>query len=327
MPRGPRLDTPGTLHHVIIRGIEKREIVADDDDRGFFVARMGDVAMKTGTKIYAWVLMTNHAHILLKSGGDGLSTFMRKFLTGYSIRYNRRHGRHGHLFQNRYKSIVCEEEPYFVKLVAYIHLNPFRAGLVDALQVLDRYAWSGHLAMMGMQSYNWQDTDYALGYFGQREGSARKAYLEYLLQESLHGRQPKLTGGGLVRSAGGWSEIVSMKRRGERQFSDERILGSGEFAQEVVDDAVASTMVRVPLASRMTDVDELINLDCQNHGLDRQALESGCRRQEYSNMRKELSMKLVFDMGLSYADIAPLLGISASAVCQIVRAAAASRTM
>ncbi len=320
MPRGPRLDTPGTLHHVIIRGIEQREIVADDDDRGFFVARMGDVAMKTGTKIYAWVLMTNHAHILLKSGGYGLSTFMRKFLTGYSIHYNRRHDRHGHLFQNRYKSIVCEEDAYFVKLVAYIHLNPLRAGLVDALPVLDRYAWSGHLAMMGMRAYDWQDTDYVLGYFGQRVGSARKAYVDSLLQESRLGRQPQLIGGGLVRSAGGWSEIVSMKRRGDRQFSDERILGSGEFAQGVIHEADTSIKEKVPLASRLADVNELITLSCQNHGANRRALEKGCRRKEYSNMRKVLSMKLVFDMGLSYADIAPLLGISASAVCQIIRA-------
>jgi putative transposase len=68
MPRGPRLDSPSTLHHVIIRGIEKREIVADDEDREIFVSRMGVVTLKTGTPIYAWALMTNHAHILLKSG-------------------------------------------------------------------------------------------------------------------------------------------------------------------------------------------------------------------------------------------------------------------
>jgi putative transposase len=85
MPRGPRLDSPGTLHHVIIRGIEKREIVADDKDRGIFVSGMGSVALKTGTNIYTWALMTNHAHILLKSGQSGLSAFMRKFLAGYSI--------------------------------------------------------------------------------------------------------------------------------------------------------------------------------------------------------------------------------------------------
>ncbi len=133
MPRGARLDAPGTLHHVMVRGIEGNSIVADDEDRGFFVSRMGKVASETGTSIFAWALMTNHAHILMKSGAAGLSTFMHKLLTGYASGYNRRHQRHGHLFQNRYKSIVCEEDAYFLRLVSYIHLNPLRAGLVGSL--------------------------------------------------------------------------------------------------------------------------------------------------------------------------------------------------
>ncbi len=128
MPRQARLDAPGTLHHVIVRGIGKRGIVDDRKDRGNFVSRMGEIASDTGTEIYAWALMTNHAHILLRSGTFGLSRYMRRLLTGYAISYNLRHHRHGHLFQNRYKSIVCEEETYFLELVRYIHLNPLRAG-------------------------------------------------------------------------------------------------------------------------------------------------------------------------------------------------------
>jgi len=93
------------------------------------VERMGSLAEKTGTAIYAWALMRNHAHILLRSGVSGLSDFMRKLLTGYAISYNRRHKRHGYLFQNRYKSIVCEEDSYLLELVRYIHLNPIRAGV------------------------------------------------------------------------------------------------------------------------------------------------------------------------------------------------------
>ncbi|PIY21949.1 MAG: transposase, partial [Deltaproteobacteria bacterium CG_4_10_14_3_um_filter_60_8] len=108
MPRQARLDTPGTLHHVIVRGIEKRRIVDDRRDREDFVARLGTVAADTATVIYAWALMKNHAHLLLRSSEFGLSGFMRRLLTGYAITYNNRHRRHGHLFQNRYKSIVCE---------------------------------------------------------------------------------------------------------------------------------------------------------------------------------------------------------------------------
>ena len=124
MPRQARLDAPGTLHHVMLRGIERRVIVADDADRHEFVRRLGASAMQSRTSVYGWALLTNHAHLLLRSGPDGLPRLMRRFLTGYAQAYNRRHQRHGHLFQNRYKSIVCEEARYFVELLRYIHLNP-----------------------------------------------------------------------------------------------------------------------------------------------------------------------------------------------------------
>jgi REP element-mobilizing transposase RayT len=126
MPRQARLDAPGTLHHVIIRGIEKRPIVDDAVDREGFVSRMGKLAAETQTAIYAWALLENHAHILLRSSPYGLSRYMRRLLTGHAVVYNQRHNRHGHLFQNRYKSIVCDEEAYFLELVRYIHLNPLR---------------------------------------------------------------------------------------------------------------------------------------------------------------------------------------------------------
>ena len=122
MPHRARLDAPGTLHHVIARSIEKRRIVEDVADRKNFVNRLGELVNGTKTVSYAWALMTNHAHILLRSAEIGLSGFMRSLLTGYAISYNRRHRRWGYLFQNRYKSIVCDEQAYFTELVHYIHL-------------------------------------------------------------------------------------------------------------------------------------------------------------------------------------------------------------
>ena len=130
MPRRARLDAPGTLHHVMVRGIEGRRIVNDAADRKNFVKRIGELSVDTPTAIYAWALMPNHAHILLRSSETGISGFMRRLLTGYAISYNRRHRRCGHLFQNRLKSIVCDEDACFTELARYIHLNPIRAGLV-----------------------------------------------------------------------------------------------------------------------------------------------------------------------------------------------------
>ncbi len=108
MPRQARLDSPGTLHHVMIRGIKSRGIVDDEQGRVNFVRRLSELAAASETAIYAWALMTNHAHILLSSGALGLASFMRRLLTGYAVNYNLRHRRYGHLFQNRYKSIDCE---------------------------------------------------------------------------------------------------------------------------------------------------------------------------------------------------------------------------
>jgi putative transposase len=110
MPRQARLDAPGTLHHVIIRGLERGLIVRDDADRQAFVTRLAALVQATRTPVYAWALLPNHAHLLLRTGPVGLPTVMRRLLTGYAITFNRRHRRVGHLFQNRYPSIVVEAD-------------------------------------------------------------------------------------------------------------------------------------------------------------------------------------------------------------------------
>ena len=212
MPRRARLDAPRTLHHVIVRGIERRKIVNDVTDRKDFVGRLGELAAGTETAICAWTLMTNHAHILLHSSEFGLCGFMRRLLTGYAICYNRRHRRWGHLFlseasrrQDRYKSIICDEGVYFRELVRYIHLNPLRAKLVESLAALDRYRWCGHSVLMGRVKNDWQDRNYVLKWFGQKESEAKKAYRNYIQKGINEGRRPELVGGGLIRSLDGWS--------------------------------------------------------------------------------------------------------------------------
>ncbi|NTU67896.1 MAG: hypothetical protein HGB02_03335 [Chlorobiaceae bacterium] len=319
MPRGPRLDAPGALHHVMVRGIEGSPIITDDDDRNLFLRRMGMAATGTGTTIFAWALMTNHAHLLLRSGAAGLSTFMRKFLTGYASLYNRRHQRQGHLFQNRYKSVLCEEDAYFLKLVSYIHLNPFRAGLVGSLDELSGYPWSGHASLINGTEADWQDRDYVLGHFGDREGSALKAYLAFVSEQMKLGKQDELSGGGLIRSAGGWSEVLSLRQRGELQFSDQRILGSGDFVEEALKAADEIIKSRVTVLSGKTEAFRDLDRMCKDAGVSVTVLQSGSRRRGYSEIRKVLVREFVMERGLTLAETARLLGISASAVNQILR--------
>jgi len=107
MPRKARIDSAGALHHIICRGIERKEIFKDDIDRNNFVDRLGSILAETKTPCFAWALIPNHFHLLLRTANVPIATIMRRLLTGYAVTFNRRHCRHGHLFQNRYKSILC----------------------------------------------------------------------------------------------------------------------------------------------------------------------------------------------------------------------------
>ena len=318
MPRGPRLDAPGTLHHVMVRGIEKQDIFVDDRDRHNFVSRLSALAKATETPVYAWALMNNHVHILLKSGPKGLPTLMRRLLTGYAVTYNLRHQRHGHLFENRYKSIVCEEEVYFKELVRYIHLNPIRAGLVESLSKLDRFNWCGHSFILGQRKNDWQDTEYVLNRFSHSTILARRAYQSFIKQGAGQGRRPELVGGGLIRSLGGWSEVKSMRRSRHLEKSDQRILGSGQFVEDMLEQADRHMKYQHQTENIEEKSKALIQSTCDKTGIHMSALLSGSRVRAVVSVRKALAIRLVTDFGLSLADTARLLGVSASAISRIL---------
>ena len=100
MPRQSRIDAPGALHHIIARGIARKEIFRDDADRDNFLERLCTILKDTKTVCYAWALIPSHFHLLLRTGSDPIATAMRRLLTGYAVSHNRRHRRYGHLFQN-----------------------------------------------------------------------------------------------------------------------------------------------------------------------------------------------------------------------------------
>jgi putative transposase len=222
------------LHHLIVRGIERQEIFKDDADRNSFVDRLGLVSRDTPIDCFAWALMSNHVHLLIRSGLALISPVMQRLLTGYAIRFNRRHHRHGHLFQNRYKSILCQEDPYFLELVRYIHLNPLRAKLVPDYKSLESYAYCGHCILLGQRRNDWQNTHAVLVRFGKSIPQARRHYREFVKNGIKAGKKPELVGGGLIRSLGGWSVVKSLGSMSERIKGDERILGDGSFVEEVL---------------------------------------------------------------------------------------------
>ena len=313
MPRQARLDSPGTLHHVMIRGIERGDIVGGDRDREEFVSRMGDLADETRTKIYAWALMPNHAHILLKSGPKGLAGYMRRLLTSYASYYNRRHQRHGHLFQNRYKSIVCEEEPYFMELVRYIHLNPLRGNLVKSLSALDDYRWCGHAVILGRRMRKWQDTAYVVRWFGSKE-----RYRAFAKEGFTQGQRPELVGGGLIRSQGGWSSVKAMRKSGEEETGDERILGGGGFVDRLLAEAEEKIKRQLPSRELERRARKIMEEICAKEKVTREVLASGSRRGQVSRTRARLAEVLVREVGLSMAECARQLGVTTSAIALIL---------
>jgi len=256
MPCQARLDAPGVLQHVMARGIERRKIFWDDKDRSSFLERLAVILEETQTQCYAWVLIPNHFHLLLRTGATPLSKVMRRLMTGYAVTFNLRHRRAGHLFQNRYKSVVCEEDPYLLELIRYIHLNPLRAKIVVDLKALDKYSWTGHSVLLGKQKNPLiSDTipinnnekllaevtiEDVLKHFGKRLKDARQNYHHFVEKGIKQGRRPELQGGGLVRSAGGDTSVLSPKRKEDRELSDERILGSGDFVSGVMKKAATN---------------------------------------------------------------------------------------
>src|SRR4030042_314908 len=231
MPRQSRIDAPGALHHLMIRGIDRTLIFRNDEDRESFLDRLGAILMGSSTPCYAWSLLSNHGHFLFRTGKIPIARVMRKLLTGYAVTFNRRYRRHGHLFQNRYKSILCEEDAYQQELVRYIHLNPLRAGLVNDLRELGSYAYSGHSVLVGKKNRSWQDRDYVLRYFGQTEREAKRRYVSFVSKGIEEGSRPDLVGGGLLRTVGGWKGLEDLRDSGERVRGDERILGGSRFVE------------------------------------------------------------------------------------------------
>jgi REP element-mobilizing transposase RayT len=319
MPREARLDTPGALHHVICRGIERRKIFRDDQDRDNFVERLGNVLSRTSTPCLAWALIPNHFHLLLKTGKTPIATVMRRLLTGYAVTFNHRHRRHGRLFQNRYKSILCQEEVYLLELVRYIHLNPIRAKLVSSLSDLNRYPYCGHSRLVGELSAEWQDVSTVLDRFGKGLSTARKKYFDFVADGLKQGSRPELTGGGLVRSAGGWKELGALRKANIHLHNDERILGDSDFVEAVLKEAAESLERTQKYRQEGFGFDQLKQLVAEILKIDEREIVAPGKQPLRVRARVLLCFWAVRELGLSATNVAKLLSLTQPAVSKAVQ--------
>ena len=320
MPRHAHLDAAGALHQIILRGINRGDLFIDNVDRKKFLGRLGQVAGDGRSTLYAFALMRNHVHLLVRSGDMGISAFMRKLLTWYALYFNKRHGRTGHLFQNRYKSILCDEERYFLALVRYIHLNPLRAGVAPDMKALDHYRWSGHAVLMGHRPASFTDARYVLACFAKDDRSARKAYRRFVEEGVALGPNPELAGGGLIRSSGGWSQVLSARRRKDPMKGDERILGDSDFVLKVVSEAEALHRRQFSVKPEAR-IEEIIREECRRGETTLAELESGVKRHKVTAVRETVALRCARELGLSAAEIARRVGVNTSAVTKAIERA------
>jgi REP element-mobilizing transposase RayT len=303
----------------MIRGIERRKIFFDDEDRNNLIERLSVLLPETRTQCYAWALMPNHAHFLMRSGPAGLSLVMRRLLTGYAVYFNRRHKRHGQLFQNRFKSIICQEDVYFQELVRYIHLNPLRARLINDLKLLDRYPYSGHSVLMGRGEKAWQDTEYVLRYFGKTSRGARNKYRAYVEKGIDLGRRPELVGGGMIRSMGGWDEIKKIRLKGQDRIkSDQRILGDSNFVLEVLAESREKFNRKYELKSRGFDFDKIVEKVSELFDIEKDYIAGKGRQKDRVIARDLVCYWCVAELEISITDLAKRFNMSPSAISYAV---------
>ena len=174
MPRKPRAEVAGGVHHVFARGIDRRAIYADDADRRKYLAIMGRVVQWKGWRCLAYCLMPNHVHLMLETPRPNLGSGMQYLHGTYADEFNKRHGRCGHVFQGRYGSVLITTDEQLWHVAAYIALNPVAAGLCGRPE---EWPWSSHKATIGERArHGWLDVARLLSHFEGLGGDPRRRY-------------------------------------------------------------------------------------------------------------------------------------------------------
>jgi putative transposase len=172
------------VHHVMVRHTSRRAIFRDDHDREDLVASLAALAHDRRLAVYAWALMSNHFHLLVRTVNVSLESSMRSLLACFAAAIARREGA-ARRVPDRYQSNVCKAGRHFLEIVRYIHLNPFRGGIVRHVDELDDYPYTGHSALMATVPRDWQSTEEVLECFGSSAGWARAAYRKFVCEGAL----------------------------------------------------------------------------------------------------------------------------------------------
>ncbi len=211
MVRPLRVEFPGGLYHVIVRGNERKAVFRDDRDREDYLHRLAHYGQKLEFRVLAYCLMDNHVHLAIETGRARLSRIMACLQSSYTQYFNRRHRRVGHLFQGRYKAFLIEKNPYALALLRYIHENPVKAGIVATPQ---EYTWSSDRDYRRGKGQEWLDVDRLLPMLGRGRSAAIRGYRK-LMREKLEEPYEKVET---------WGQAI----KGKEAFADRMLQAAGE---------------------------------------------------------------------------------------------------
>jgi putative transposase len=281
MPRKARIIVPGAFHHVMARGIDGRDLFKDDEDRHQFIKLLKEGLDLGGHRLYAWALLSNHYHLLIRVSDTSFSEMMRRLNSRYARFYSKKYQRRGYLFQDRYKSIVTQDQKYVEEIIRYIHLNPIRSGLCKGLKELKSFPWSGHRAIMGSVAVEDKKTIHeVLRRFGRNDQDARKAYVRFLEQ----GLSQKEVGGGIVdtlrKNNLGTESILS---------SGSWVIGDQEFVKKVLEQDKQRKIRLARYSAEQVTLDDVAKKVGSALGVSIQQLRSRSRGGMASKARKVFS--------------------------------------
>ena len=303
MPTKKRITVPGAIVHIMARGIDKRDIFVDDADRSYFLKLFAGVLSKAAYHCYGWVLMNNHYHLIVRSSEQPLNSLMRVLNSLYAKYFNAKYSRRGYLFQDRFKSILTQDQKYLEELIRYVHLNPLRAGVCTSTRELDTYPWSGHAVLMGKAKNSFQTTDAVLRRFGKDKETARKNYREFIKQ-------------GLNTIKEEW--IVKAVRESNRGVEKKDIpgcwvIGEQEFVSSVIQRNKEKVYAGLILRQHWS-LDTVAEKICATYGIRREALMNRNSQAVVSVCRKKFAHICFRILGYSVAEIARYLNLSGPAV-------------
>jgi len=319
MPRQGRLHVPGGFYHVMGRGLERRNIFSNDEDKIDFLDRLGMGLEQTRCQCLAFAIMSNHYHLLIRVASTPLSQLMSKLLSGFASEYNRRNKRSGYVFQNRFKSILCDADSYLLELIRYIHLNPVKATMLESITELDRYPWTGHAGLMGHHVQAWQERNSVWSLFSPQHTRAVSQYRQFILMGVNSNKTQNLSGGGLVRSYGGWDSVSLLRKEHEVRIGDERILGNSHFVETVLLDDRLNINKKSDWQAKGFDIEALVNAVCAHFSINPLEITHKGRQNTLSIVKSLVCYWGTQELGLSSTEIARYLNVSQPAISKAVK--------